>query len=52
MESIPSHPSLAVMMQKKQPKMDLVKYVLAACYSPVESTYIKAIMNNHFSSWL
>jgi hypothetical protein len=31
---------------------DLIKYLHAACFSPVKSTWIKAIKNGNFSSWL
>jgi hypothetical protein len=31
---------------------DLINYLHAACFSPVKSTWIKAIKNGNFSSWL
>ena len=31
--------------------MDLATYLHAACFSPVPSTFVKAIKNNHFSTW-
>ena len=49
--STPPQESLSVIIQKKQPQMDLAKYLHAACFSPVRSTFIKAIENNHFHSW-
>jgi hypothetical protein len=30
---------------------DLINYLHAACFSPVKSTWIKAIKNGIFSSW-
>jgi hypothetical protein len=30
---------------------DLIKYLHAACFSPVKSTWITAIKNGHFTSW-
>jgi hypothetical protein len=30
---------------------DLINYLHAACFSPVKSTWIKAIKNGHFTSW-
>jgi hypothetical protein len=30
---------------------DLINYLHAACFSPVKSTWIKAIKNGFFSSW-
>jgi hypothetical protein len=46
-----SNPSLAVIIRKKQTKIDLATYLHAACCSPVPSTFIKAIKNNHFTTW-
>jgi hypothetical protein len=31
---------------------DLINYLHAACFSPVKSTWITAIKNGHFTSWL
>jgi hypothetical protein len=31
---------------------DLIKYLHAACFSPVKSTWITAIKNGNFTSWL
>jgi hypothetical protein len=30
---------------------ELINYLHAACFSPVKSTWIKAIKNGHFTSW-
>jgi hypothetical protein len=30
---------------------DLINYLHAACFSPIKSTWIKAIKNGNFSSW-
>ena len=32
-------------------KLDLVRYLHAACFSPVHSTWLKAIRNNNFTTW-
>ena len=40
-----------VILRKKQPKVTLAKYLHATCLSPVQSTFVKAIKNNHFISW-
>ena len=37
--------------QKKQTKTNLARYLHAACFSPVRSTWKKGIENNHFSTW-
>lgn len=42
---------LNVIIWKKQPRADLVKYLHAACFSPTTSTWVKAIKNNNFLSW-
>jgi hypothetical protein len=33
-------------------KKDLINYLHAACLRPVKSTWITAIKNGHFTSWL
>ena len=43
--------SLAVIIRKNETKTDLATYLHAACFSPVVSTFIKAINNNHFTTW-
>ena len=48
---IHDNPSLSVIIQKRKTHMELVQYLHAACFSPVRSTFIKAIKNNHFSTW-
>ena len=48
---IHDNPSLSVIIQKKKTHMELVQYLHAACFSPVKSTFIKAIKNNHFGTW-
>ena len=42
---------LAVIIQKKETQRDLIRYLHAACFSPVPSTWIKAIKQNHFQTW-
>ena len=41
---------LGVIIRKKY-KNDLVTFLHAACFSPVESTLIKAIQNKPFTTW-
>ena len=48
---VASHPSLSVIIQKDTTKLDLAQYLHAACFSPVKSTWARAIDNNHFSTW-
>ena len=40
-----------IIIRKKQTHLDLARFLHAACFSPVPSTFIKAIKNNHFSTW-
>ena len=42
---------LAVIIRKKQTHQDLVRYLHAACFSPVQSTWTKATNNNNFVTW-
>jgi hypothetical protein len=42
---------MAVIIQKKKTHTELVQYLHAACFSPVKSTFEKAIKNKHFQSW-
>ena len=46
-----SHPTLSVIIRKNQTKADLARYLHAACFSPVKSTWKKSIQNNHFTTW-
>ena len=39
-----------VMIRKKQSKVELARYLYAACLSSTPSTFIRAINNNHFIS--
>jgi hypothetical protein len=43
--------SASVILRKKQTNIDLVTYLHAACFSPVKSTFLRAIKNNHFTTW-
>ena len=43
--------SLNIIIRKKKPKEQLVRFLHAACCSPVASTFIKAIENGHFLGW-
>ena len=45
------HNKISVILRKKETKTNLVKYLHAACFSPVRSTWIKAIQNNNFATW-
>ena len=42
---------MGVIIQKKKTHHDLVRYLHAACFSPVLSTWKKAIKNNNFTTW-
>ena len=44
------NPSLNVIIREKETKIDLVKYLHAACFSLVISTWLRAIENNHFTT--
>ena len=45
------NPSLSVIIRKKQTHMELAQYLHASCFSPVQSTFVKAIKNKHFKTW-
>ena len=47
----PVNKKLAVIIRKKETHRDLAKYLHAACFSPVNSTWTQAIKKNHFQSW-
>jgi hypothetical protein len=40
-----------VIIRKKQTHMELAQYLHAACFSPVTSTFVRAIKRGHFNSW-
>ena len=40
-----------VILRYDQDKHDLVAFLHAACFAPVKSTFLKAINNNHFTTW-
>ena len=44
-------PSMNVIIIKDETKMDLAAYHHASIFSPVQSTLVYAINNNHFTSW-
>ena len=48
---VASHSSLSVIIRKDTTNLDLAQYLHAASFSPVKSTWARAIDNNHFSSW-
>ena len=44
-------PQLNIVLRKDEKQADLATFLHAACFSPVPSTFIKAIDNGHFSTW-
>ena len=44
-------PSMAVIIQKKKKRTELVQYLHVAYFSPIKSTFEKAMTNNHFKTW-
>ena len=40
-----------MIIHKKKTHMELAQYLHAACFSPVHSTFEKAIKMNHFKTW-
>ena len=40
-----------VILRKQQKHSDLAEFLHGCCCSPVPSTFIKAITNNHFITW-
>ena len=42
---------MAIIIQKRQTKQNLIQYLHAACFSPVTSTWVKAYKNNKFLTW-
>ena len=44
-------PSMNVILRKDKTKMDLAAYHHASIFSPVQSTLVNSINNNHFTSW-
>ena len=44
-------PSIAVIIKKKQTHTDLAAYLHASCFSPVRSTFSKAISKQFFKTW-
>ena len=49
---IPEQQKVSVIIRKKQIHINLLKYLHAACLSPVKSTWLKAIKKKNFKSWL
>ena len=45
----PKTPKLNIILRKKETHMNLVKYLHAACFSPVPSTFKKAIKKGFFT---
>ena len=48
---LPQQKRISVIIRKKHTKLDLVRYLHAACFSPVHSTWSKAIRNNNVATW-
>ena len=46
-----TNPQLNVIIHKDKIHEELVTFLHAACFSPVVSTFIRAIDNGHFLSW-
>ena len=42
---------MSIIIRKKQTHHDLIRYLHAACFAPVPSTWKKAIQNNNFITW-
>ena len=42
---------LALIIRKNETKHDLATFLTAACFNPVKSTLLRAIKNNHFTTW-
>ena len=40
-----------IIIHKKQAKSKLAQFLHATCFSPVTSTFVKAIKNNNFTTW-
>ena len=47
----PPKPKANIILRKKETHMNLVRYLHAACFSPVPSTFKKAIKNGFLKSW-
>ena len=47
----PLNHNVNVILRKDEHKKDLANYLHGCCFWPVKSTFLKAIKNNHFSSW-
>ena len=42
---------MGIIIRKKQTHHDLIRYLHAACFAPVPSTWKRAIKNNNFVTW-
>ena len=38
-------------MRQRQTKVELAKYLSGSCFGPAKSTLVRAIKNNHLTSW-
>ena len=47
----PKKHQMAIIVQKRQTKQNLIRYLHAACFSPVKSTWLKAYNNRNFLGW-
>ena len=51
-DTIPIHPSLSFIIREKQIYIDLAKYLHATCFSPVKTTFVKAIKKSlYIMAW-
>ena len=46
-----NNPCINVIVRKTGLKSELAQFLHGACFSPVVSTFVKAIKNNHFTTW-
>jgi hypothetical protein len=47
----PPEPTVNAVLRLDQTKVELAQYLHASCFSPVPSTFIKAINKSHFTTW-
>ena len=50
-EHIRTQPA-SVIIRRYKTKSDLAQYLHGSCFSPVHSTFLKSIKNNHLLTWL
>ena len=47
----PKSQKISIIIRKKETRKTLARYLHAACFSPVQSTWEQAIKNKNFSTW-